>query len=271
MKLFTFSCPNCGQPLQRTEQGYRCASGHCFDCAKSGYTNLLRPDQKNAKLPGDNKLMVQARRNFLALDHYKPLSQAVAQAVQKLAPTTLLDAGCGEGYYTDFVAKQNPDTQILGIDISKFAVDYAARKNKSIGYAVGSIFHLPIADAACDVVLTMFAPYCGEEFLRVLPDGGHLVLVIPARDHLMGFKDVLYDDPYENEVKDYALDGFFLVDRQSLCYQITLGSQAQIQDLFTMTPYYYKTSKQDAKKLETLETLDTTVAFEVLTYRKGGA
>lgn len=266
---FTFTCPNCCRPLIFTERSYVCSAGHRFDCAKSGYVNLLRPDQKNAKLPGDNKEMVRARRSFLARGYYEPLAKRLAEALAEALPANacLLDAGCGEGYYTDCVQTTLPGAALLGVDISKFAVDYAARQNKNIGYAVGSIFHLPLADRSCDGVMTLFAPYCGEEFQRVLKPNGVLALVIPGTQHLLGLKQAIYDHPYENEVKDYALEGFSFVRTLSVEQEITLTPQEDIQNLFTMTPYYYKTSAEDAARLAALSSLTTPISFEILLYR----
>lgn len=267
---FTFLCPNCGRTLIFAEHGYTCPAGHRFDCAKSGYVNLLRPDQKHAKLPGDNKLMVRARRDFLDAGYYAPLADALATHMQQCLPPDcrLLDAGCGEGYYTDRVAQALPQSSILGIDISKFAVDYAARKNKAIRYAAASIFHLPVETASCDGLMTLFAPYCGEEFQRVLTPGGSLFLVIPGTRHLMGLKQALYADPYENEVKDYALEGFTLQKKIPVDFTLTLSSAADIQNLFMMTPYYYKTSAEDAARLFARTTLSTPASFEILHYTR---
>lgn len=265
---FSFTCPNCGKPLCVAEGSYSCPAGHRFDCAKSGYVNLLRPDRKHAKLPGDNKQMVRARREFLERGYYSPLADALAAMMNNALPARarILDAGCGEGYYTDRVARTLPKASILGVDISKFAVDYAARQNKHIGYGVGSIFHLPIGSGSCDGMMTLFAPYCGEEFRRVLKPSGKLFLVIPGARHLLGLKNILYDVPYENEVKDYALEGFALETKETVEAEITLTCSADIQNLFTMTPYYYKTPAEGAARLQALDTLDTPISFEILQY-----
>ena len=68
-------CPVCGQPLILEGKTYRCETGHCFDCAKSGYVNLL-PPAPSGKRHGDDKLMVKARTDFLDKGYYDPLSRA---------------------------------------------------------------------------------------------------------------------------------------------------------------------------------------------------
>lgn len=75
------ACPLDGSPLQRDGSAWRCASGHSFDIAKQGYTNLLRVQNKRSLDPGDSKLMVAARRHYLNAGFYQPIAAAVSQAV----------------------------------------------------------------------------------------------------------------------------------------------------------------------------------------------
>lgn len=271
-----FICPKCGEILAKNGNSLKCPKNHCYDLAASGYVNLLLSDMMNSKLPGDNKLMVNARRSFLSKGYYKPLADAFAETVRKYVENdcTVLDAGCGEGYYTGIIAERlasyGKSADIFGIDISKNAVNAAAKRYKGISFATASIFHLPFGDGSCDILATLFAPYCGEEFLRVLKKGGIMVMAIPGERHLWGLKKAVYDKPYLNEVKDYTLDGFEFVGTEKLDYAISLDNSEDIRSLFSMTPYYYKTSEEGHKRLEALVSLDTEVSFEILTYRKIG-
>ena len=133
----TFLCPVCHNPLAG-EASLRCDKGHCFDRSKSGYVNLLDIKQKRSKLPGDNKQMAAARRDLLNGGFYEPLSDAVNSACEQLlancnAPA-VLDAGCGEGYYTErlfrFLEESGSCPELYGVDISKFALDIAAKRCK---------------------------------------------------------------------------------------------------------------------------------------------
>lgn len=263
-------CPKCKEKLNIEGRSYICPNKHCFDTAKSGYVNLLLANQMNSALPGDNKLMVQARKAFLDKGYYFPLAEKLCETVSRYAfdKCRILDAGCGEGYYTEKVASACPYAEIVGIDISKNAADYAARRTKSVKFAVASVFHLPVADESCDIVSTLFAPYCGEEFLRVLKNGGVMVMVIPSERHLWQLKCAVYDEPYLNEVKDFALDGFELLSRETVTGEITLPCTEDITALFSMTPYYYKTGIEGQQRLSRLETLTTEIGFEVLAYKK---
>lgn len=263
-------CPVCARPLLPHERTLRCSAGHSFDRGRSGYVHLLPEGHKHSRLPGDNPEMVRARREFLGRGYYAHLLDTLCTAVDRCLPQggTLLDAGCGEGYYTRGAAGKRPDASVLGVDISKTAADLAARADKQSDYAVGSVFRLPVLPQRCDALMSVFAPYCGEEFRRVLAPGGMLLMVIPGRRHLWELKCAVYDSPYENEVKDYALEGFQFCDRLCTDKTITLLTPGDIRALFAMTPYAYRTGAKERERLQALQQLTTCTQFEVLVYRK---
>ena len=269
-----FHCPNCGGPLAREPHRLACPAGHSFDLAKSGYVNLLLSHGAGPKHHGDDKRMVKARSTFLQKGHYAPMRQELLR--QGLAAASenmvVLDAGCGEGYYTaalaELLRQQGLCPHVAGIDISKEALQEAAKRDRQSEYAVASCFHLPVGDGSVDLLLSVFAPYCGEEFLRVLCPGGSFLMVIPLENHLYGLKQAIYEKPYRNEVKPYDLPGFRLEECRELRYQITLHGQEEIESLFMMTPYYYKTGAADQQKLLTKTTLTTPAEFAVLRYKK---
>ena len=283
-----FRCPVCGALLAMTARAYACPGGHSFDRAKSGYVNLLLPDQKHSKAPGDNPLMVTARREFLEKGWYQPLADAMGELLAAHlpdgGPLTVLDAGCGEGYYTErfrtALAASGRPLVLLGVDISKVAADKAARRAKAAGipseavrYAAASVFRLPVPDGGCDVLLNLFAPFCGEEIRRVLRPGGTLLLAVPGEGHLWELKEAAYDRPYRNEVKDPALEGFSLIGRWSVAYPMTLkntGENRDIENLFRMTPYYYKTGRTEQARVAALTELTVTASFELFAYRRLG-
>ncbi len=269
-----WSCPVCGEALTSEGRSLICSKRHTFDRAKSGYVNLLPVNRKRTKDPGDNVLMVKARRDFLSKDYYKPMSDALCNIVQGFMAegSVLLDAGCGEGYYTKNVCTALESTgqafSVYGVDIAKCAVDVAAKSCKAADFAVGSVFHLPVLDKSCDVLMSLFAPYCGEEFSRVLKPGGKMILVIPDENHLMGLKKAVYDKPYANRVQDYELQGFKFSGAEKVGSEIYLDNSEDIQSLFSMTPYFYKTGREEHKRLEALTELHTEIAFQILSYEK---
>ena len=269
-----FRCPVCGGPLEREERAYRCEKGHSYDIAREGYTYLLPPNQKHSAAPGDDKGMAAARREFLSKGYYKPLLDTLCREILARAgdAPAILDTGCGEGYYTAGVYRAllqaGKSPRMAGIDISKFILRYAARREKGVEFAVASSYRLPVADSSVDVLLNCFSPLALEEFRRVLRPGGTFLYVVPAADHLWELKEVLYERPYPNEEKETPYEGFSYEAIVPVDGRISLESQADIHALFQMTPYYWKTPKEGAERLAALDTLDCRIAFRVHIFRK---
>ena len=269
-----FRCPVCGGALQRADRTYRCAKNHSFDLSKEGYTYLLPPNQKHSSAPGDDKGMAAARREFLSRDYYRPLKEALCSLALTYTPDspTLLDTGCGEGYYTTGIyhalLEAGKLPRMAGTDISKFILRYAAKREKAIEWAVASSYHLPVPDESVDLLLNCFSPLALEEFLRVLKPGGAFLYVVPAAEHLWELKEVLYEHPYPNEEKETPYEGFAYETIVPVDASITLQSQADIHALFQMTPYYWKTPKEGAERLAKLDTLTTRISFRIHVFRK---
>lgn len=268
-----YICPVCREKLDISGKSYICSNRHSFDMAKSGYVNLLLAKNGTA-IHGDNKLMLKARRDFLEKGYYAPLCETVCRIILNYEKngSTILDAGCGEGYYTTAVKaifdKSDIAVDMYGIDISKDAVDMAAKRKSDVNFAVSSVFHIPVFTESCDILLTMFAPYCGEEYRRVLKNGGIMIMAIPSENHLWELKSQIYDKPYKNEVKPYELDGFEFLDSKKVNFTMKIPENSDIISLFSMTPYYYKTGKKEQQRLNGLKFLETQADFEILTYKK---
>ncbi len=262
-----FSCPVCKKALFIEGRTYKCENGHSFDIAKEGYVNLLLSN-KSTDTSGDDKEMVRARTHFLDGGYYEVLRIKVSQLIESLCPerAVLLDAGCGEGYYTS--AYSEIAESACGIDISKSAVKHAAKRCKKALFAMGSVYHLPILDKSCDVVVNCFSPNAPDEFKRVLKDGGYLLYVVPGARHLWELKSILYDSPYENEEKTEQYDGFELADVVSVGTSFSLNTNEDILSLFHMTPYTWNTPKEGAERLSGLEKLDVTADFRIHVYKK---
>lgn len=269
-----FRCPVCGAPLERGERAYTCPDRHSYDLAKEGYAYLLPPNQKHSAAPGDDRQMAQARREFLSKGYYEPLLNTLCchiPAVSGRQPA-ILDAGCGEGYYTAGVFRALRDAgkapRMAGTDISKFILRYAARREKGVEFAVASSYHLPLGDASIDVLLNCFSPLALEEFRRVLRPGGVFLYVVPAADHLWELKEVLYDHPYPNEEKKTPYAGFTYQEIVPVEDSITLPCREDIQNLFHMTPYYWKTPRSGGERLAQLDTLTTRTSFRIHIFRR---
>lgn len=267
------SCPVCGAALHLEGKSYCCEKRHCFDRAKSGYVNLLPPSPAG-KRHGDDKRMVQARTAFLSRGYYEPLMQAAAQTALELCPDTarIVDAGCGEGAYTrriyDWLAAHGNPPEIVGIDISTDALRHAARLLPEAVFCAASTAHMPLADGCADLIVNIFSPFMPEEFRRVLRSGGRLLRVVPMEKHLWELKAAIYDTPYENPPTELAAEGFRLTAAKELRGRIELSAPEDIQALFEMTPYYYKTGAEDQKKLLTVQSLSVTTEFCLAVYQK---
>lgn len=262
-----YRCPICHEELAPVAKSLQCKKGHCFDFAKSGYINLLT-GKNSSKIHGDNQIMVKARTGFLEQDYYYPLVKALVNILRKKAPKVLVDCGCGEGYYTRQIKEALPGTEVFGFDLSKDAILYASKKDKASHYAISSIFDLPLNNHCTDAIISLFAPVPLDEFDRILTSDGIAIVVTPEKNHLYGLKKQLYDEVYLNQVDFIDDPRFKTLDTLQVIETITLQSQQDIQNLFMMTPYYYKTSIEDKKKLESLTTLETEIAFSLQIIQK---
>lgn len=248
-----FRCPVCGGSLVREAGTYACSRGHRFDVSREGYVNLLPVNRRHSKAPGDDAQMVQARSRFLDGGWYEPLRDELCRLLETHgAPGgTLLDAGCGEGYYTAALLDRvrRGGGSLAGLDVSKPAVKRAARRCPGGELAVASVYHLPLADCSVDTLTDCFSPLAAEEFYRVLKPGGVFFYVVPGPRHLWEMKEILYEKPYENPEKLECYQGFVYREVVPVERRFTLTDPQDIQALFRMTPYAWKTPKAGVSRL----------------------
>lgn len=268
--LALLHCPVCHANLDIANEGKSCKcrginKSHCFDFSKSGYLNLAGPHGG----AGDQKDAIRARSLFLNAGYYQPLADKLLRKIDLLGAKRLLDAGCGEGYYTNRFANHR---DVIGVDLSKDGIDAAAKVSKNqqngAGFVIASLFSLPIPDKTLDAVVNIFAPCAEDEFLRVLKPGGYAILVAAGEKHLIGLKEKLYENTYLNRGRADLPRKMKLISKDRLQYSITVNSAEQIAALFSMTPYYWRTSEGDRQKLEGLETLTTDLDFDIYLFRK---
>lgn len=266
-------CPICSKPLLPEEKRALCPAGHSFDRARQGYLNLL--NDPSGKGHGDNGEMLRARRLFLDAGHYEFLAKKIAEEAVHHLPVggVLLDAGCGEGYYTRFVSRAleqaGKSPEVYAFDIAKDAARLTATRMEKKGrFFVASTFHIPMGDRSVDVILSLFATYSEEEFLRVLRPGGILIRAVPMENHLYQLKRAVYENPTKNVAAATIGAGFEILGEHRLQGEICLQTKEEIAALFGMTPYAHKTGREDMKKLEALEEITTQLDFGVILYRK---
>ncbi|MEG1923727.1 MAG: methyltransferase domain-containing protein, partial [Clostridia bacterium] len=254
-------CPICNNPLIKSQKQYVCINKHSYDISKEGYVNLLMSQQSNSRNHGDNAEMIKARHQFLQKGYYQPLREKLAEIALKLLHNNevMLDAGCGEFWYTEFIINKfienNLNIDVIGADISKDALQYSAKRQHNSALVVASNNKLPLMNDSCDLVLNIFAPIYKDEMLRIIKSGGHILNVSPLENHLMSLKNIIYDNPYINAIDKWQCDGFIETENIEVKNKITVVGN-DIMNLFKMTPYYHKTSQQDKNKLIPLESLE---------------
>lgn len=266
-------CPVCGKVLEGEPGRFVCENRHSFDRAANGYVNLLLPN-RGAGNHGDSKEMLRARRSFLEKGYYANLSGALCRLVleESRRPLRVLDCCCGEGYYTNALRRALEEAGaefiLAAFDISKNAARMAASKENPVQYFAASVFDIPVEDGWADIALHSFAPYCDAEIARVLSPGGLLFGVLPGRRHLYGLKEVLYDRPYENDETGYESERLKFLRDLRLCGTIHLACPEDIQSLFWMTPYCWRTPEAGVKRMQALAELHTETEFLIRILQK---
>jgi len=266
-----FVCPKCGGELSLADgRVKKCPLGHSYDRAKAGYYNLLLGNSSGTH--GDNKLMLDARHRFLSRGFYRPLAEAIKEAVLLLGGVgaVVLDAGAGEGYYTELVERalfeRDGSSNVLAFDISKEAARYIPKRDERISVAVASSYDIPLPSASVDIALNVFAPMAKDEIKRVLKSGGKFIIAFPDRLHLFSLKKAIYKTPYENNPDSTELDGFRLLFDKEVKYNMELSTKEDIESLFMMTPYAYRTGKEERERVLGLDRLICEAEFRLVAY-----
>ena len=262
-------CPVCGASVEKVGGSLLCGAPrrHCVDFAKEGYLNLSPPVASGG---GDDAVLIGARTAFLEAGHYSPFADKIKELLTTFSlGGVVLDAGCGEGYYTNRLSKAG--FSVIGLDLSKQGIRHAAKAAKQQGsnalFVVSGLYTLPVADASLDAIVSIFAPIAEEEFLRALRPGGVLITAAAGEEHLKELKEALYDTPRKNAPRADLPQSMALLHREVLDFQMELAP-ADIQNLFTMTPYYYRTSREGRERLEALPHLSCIAQMDISVYQK---
>jgi len=223
--------------------------GHTFDIARHGYVGLLTGTRATS---GDDATMVQARNRFLSTGTYGPIrnvgARLAADAVAEKA--TVVDVGCGTGYYLAGVLDQLPGARGLGLDTSVRALRSAARAHERAAAVAWDVFRpFPLADGVADVVLDVFAPRNPAEFHRVLRPTGRLIVVRPTEWHLAELRNrlpaMVTIDPAKEQRLHRALAPFFEgTVTEQVEYTAPL-TRLDALDLVAMTPSARHVSRVD--------------------------
>ncbi len=275
------ACPIDGEKLSKTDKQFVCKNGHSFDIARQGYVNLLPVQHKRSKQPGDSKAMVQARSQFLNSGIYEAIADKLTQIVSGHIindnALCLLDAGCGEGYYFDFLLNKlrqqagGNTLSFIGLDISKEAIVQATKRNRLTSWVVGTNRQPPVADESVDIIICMFGFFCEQGFHKVLKPGGKIIMVDPGTEHLRELREIIYDEikkTKSSDVLQFDEEKFSLLSSEALQFETVLSDNEQINQLLLMTPHFYRASKAGREVAYKLERLDLTVDVVFKTLQK---
>lgn len=236
------ACPHCALALTLTVGGASCSNGHSFDRGRGGYLNLLVGGRLGPTVTsGDAPDALAARRRFLTAGHYSPIARALADAVGT-PPGPVLDVGCGEGYY---LSQLSVDDR-YGVDVSKAAVQMAARAFPDTQFVVGTAYRLPVLDHAAGVVISVFSPHPFDEFRRVLRPDGWWVAVTPGPRHLQEMRPALHGEPERKagqRLERRSLPPTEATNAVRVEFTLDLSVDAH-HDLFLMTPLRWQTANR---------------------------
>ena len=260
-----FACPICQENLTLVESSLKCCNRHSFDLAKFGYVNLAPQIKQSANYDKEN---FQNRQQILEAGFY----QAILETISDLLATnpsakTVLDIGCGEGFYSRKLQESHSDKAFYAFDISKDSVQIAAKSetNWAVNWFVGDLARLPIKEASMDVLLDIFSPANYGEFRRVLSQNGILIKVIPTENHLKEIRQIVQDHltnkDYSNlDIKEHFQEHFSIQSRQiaSLTKPITAE---QRQALLSMTPLLFHVEQT---KIDWTRLTEITIEAEIL-------
>jgi 23S rRNA (guanine745-N1)-methyltransferase len=197
--------------LEREERRLYCPRGHSFDVARSGYINLLQPQDRRSSQPGDTTEAVAARRRLHDRGVTQPLLHAIEQVMAASPGDIVLDAGCGDGFYLGTLARTT-GFDAHGVDIAIRAVDAAAKRYPECEWVVANADRfMPYADRSFSKVLSITARMNASEFRRVLRDGGHLLVAIPSPEDLIELRGA-GRDRVARTVETFGA-GFTLINR----------------------------------------------------------
>ncbi len=260
-----FACPICQENLTLLETNFKCCNRHSFDLAKFGYVNLVPQIKQSANYDKEN---FQNRQQILEAGFYQAILDAVSDLLaSSKTTTTILDIGCGEGFYSRKLQESHSEKTFYAFDISKDSVQIAAKSepNWAVNWFVGDLARLPIKDANMDILLDIFSPANYGEFRRILSKDGILIKVIPTENHLKEIRQKVQDQltkkDYSNQdIKNHFQEHFTILSSQTASLTKPITAE-QLQALLSMTPLLFHV---DQSKIDWSDLTEITIEAEIL-------
>lgn len=260
-----FACPICQENLTLVESSLKCNNRHSFDLAKFGYVNLAPQIKQSANYDKEN---FQNRQQILEAGFYQAILEVVSDLLSNSKNAkTILDIGCGEGFYSRKLQETHSEKTFYAFDISKDSVQIAAKSepNWTVNWFVGDLARLPIKDDSMDILLDIFSPANYGEFRRVLSKDGILIKVIPTENHLKEIRqkvqDQLTNKDYSNQdIKNHFQENFTILSSQTASLTKTITAE-QLQTLLSMTPLLFHV---DQSKIDWSQLTEITIEAEIL-------
>jgi len=259
----------CRAGLAKNAQTWVCANNHTYDIARSGYVNLLQPQDRRSRVPGDSAEAVAARRRFLDAGHSEPLTRAIVEALPLAANDALLDAGCGEGHHlAAFRRAYGVDAH--GVDISVAAIDLAARRYRDCHWIVANADRfLPYENGSFRAVTSITARLHPEEFHRVLVPAGTLLVVLPGADDLIELREAILGERIERDRVDRTLETFaplFALEHHEHRTHIAHLDRQAMTDV--MSSSYRGLRTRERERLAHLDAMDVTLSRDLLRFAR---
>lgn len=255
----------CGEPLEREARRLVCPRRHSFDIARSGYINLLQPQDRRSRTPGDSKEAVAARRRFFDRGDSRHLVDKISGFVGE---GPVLDVGCGEGHYLAAFHRRAAG-EAHGVDISVAAIDLAARTHGDCHFVVANADRfLPYAAGSFATISSITARFNAAEFRRTLRADGRLLIAVAGPDDLIELREAILGEGKladRTEAAIRALEREFRLEHQeSVRTTARLDPQA-IGDV--MMSSYRAMRTREREKLAELGEMEVTLSRDVLVFR----
>ena len=256
-------CPACGAGLARQGDSLRCPAGHCLNVSRRGTLNVLSA----ARREDYTEPLFAARRRIFEAGFYEPVAEAL-EAMIPPGPQTILDAGCGEGWYLDRLLEKG-DRRGAGIDLSADAVRLASDRPCAAVWCVGDLRRMPFRGGSFSVILDVLTPAAYDEFRRLLTPDGLLLKVYPGRDYLREIREARGLPPYEEGEVDGWLREHMRVLETRRVFRRQPVTPAQWADWVRMTPMNLGLSEAELEAVARVPSDAVTLDLRVTAARPG--